>query len=156
MRKRLLDLKKLRPYHGAGILFWTRDQQGRIFVLLGMRKHNPQKGKWSIPAGGWEDEDSRDEKGRPDYRKTAIRETWEEIQFTVDNPDKLVSLWSKHLPFFHFAVYSYQLPEQEAVVRYQEFSEVKWFSVDVLPVNSVGLVRSQVAALVRQHPKGKI
>lgn len=143
------------PYHGAGILFWHQAQGGQLSVLLGLRTHNPQKGQWSIPAGGWEDEDSYDRDKKRDYQATAIRETWEEIKLPVDNPNNLTYLWSRHLPFFHFVVYACQLSDKRKVVCYQEFSKVKWFSVDSLPANSVGFVRSQVAALVRQHHKGE-
>jgi 8-oxo-dGTP pyrophosphatase MutT (NUDIX family) len=120
-------------------------------VLLDQRTHNPQKGQWSIPAGGWEDDkDSYDRNKKPNYKDTAIRETWEEIRLRVDNPDELTCLWSRHLPFFHFAVYACQLSKKQNVVHNQEFSEVKWFPVDSLPDTSVGFVKSQVAALKRQ------
>lgn len=143
-------MKTIKSYHGAGILFWTKETKDQLFVLLGKRKYNPQRGKWSIPAGGWEKEDSYDGKGKPDYCQTAIRESREEIKIFVDNLENLTYLWSRHLPFFHFVVYAYQLSEQVDVVRYQEFSEVKWFPVDVLPADCVGFVRSQVSALVKQ------
>jgi 8-oxo-dGTP pyrophosphatase MutT (NUDIX family) len=151
MYRGLQTLRIPKPYHGAGILFWNMDDRGRLHVLLGQRSHNPQRGRWSIPAGGWEEEDSYDGNCRYAYRATAIRETWEEIKLRVDNPEDLTYLWSKHLPFFHFAVYACQLSDRREVVRYQEFSEVKWFPVDSLPANNVGFVRSQVSALVRQH-----
>ena len=150
-----LALKTISPYHGAGILFWTTGRQDQLYILLGKRIHNPQRGKWSIPAGGWDEEDSYDKKGRPDYLKTAIRESCEEIRITVGNLENLDYLWRRHLPFFHFVVYAYQLSEKVDVVRYQEFSEVKWFSVDALPADCVGFVRSQVSALVRKYHKGE-
>jgi 8-oxo-dGTP pyrophosphatase MutT (NUDIX family) len=145
----------LRPYYGAGILFWYQGEDEQLTVLLGLRTHNPQKGQWSIPAGGWEKRDAYDTNNKRDYRATAIRETWEEFNLKVDKPDDLTYLWSRHLLFFHFVVYACQLSEKRKVVRYQEFSEVKWFPVDSLPANSVGIMRSQVAALVRQHHKGE-
>jgi len=153
MRRGFQTLRDLRPYHGAGILFWNK--HGQLSVLLGLRTHNPQRGQWSIPAGGWEEEDSYDENNKRDYRATAIRETMEEINLRVDKPEDLTCLWSRHLPFFHFVVYACQLSDKRKVVRYQEFSEVKWFPVDSLPANSVGFVKSQVTALVRQHHKGE-
>jgi len=139
---RLKHLMEQIPYHGAGILFWHQAEDGQLSVLLGLRSHHPQKGKWSIPAGGWEMKDAYDEHKKRNYQKTAIRETWEEIKLIVDNPDELTYLWSRHLPFFHFVVYACQLSEKRKVVRYQEFSEVKWFPVDSLPAGSVGFVRS--------------
>ena len=148
-------MKSIKSYHGAGVLFWTMDTYGQLFVLLGERSHHPQKGKWSIPAGGWDDEDSYDENRKHNYRATAKRETWEEINLWVDNSNELTYLWSRHLPFFHFVVYGCQLSEKKEFVHYQEFSQVKWFSAYSLPVNSVGFVRSQVATLVRQYHKGE-
>ena len=148
-------LKHLIPYHGAGVLFWHEGEGGQLSVLLGLRTHHPQKGQWSIPAGGWEDEDAYDENKKRNYRKTAIRETWEEIKLMVGNQDDLAYLWGRHPPSFHFAVHACRLSEKRNVVRYQEFSEVRWFPVDSLLAGSVGFVRSQVAALVRQHHKGE-
>lgn len=144
-------LKNHIPYHGAGILFWHQGEDGKLSVLLGLRTPHPQKGQWSIPAGEWKDEDGYDENKKRNYRKTAIRETKEEIKLIVDNPNTLTYLWGRHFPFFHFVVYACRLSEKRKVVNYHEFSEVKWFPVDSLPANSVGFVRSQVAALVLQH-----
>jgi 8-oxo-dGTP pyrophosphatase MutT (NUDIX family) len=156
IRRRLDSLRDLLPYHGAGVFFWSMDMQGQLSVLLGRRSYRPQNGQWSIPAGGWEETDSYDDGNRKyDYRANAIRETWEEIQLKVGKPNELTYLWSRHLPFFHFVVYACQLSEKRKVVRYREFSEVKWFPVDHLPANSDGFVSSQVAALSRQHPKGE-
>jgi len=151
----LKTLKAVRAYHGAGILFWDKDSQGKTSVLLGLRTYNPQKGQWSIPAGGWEETDGYDRTGSRDYRQTAIRETWEEIRVKVETPEELTFLWGRHLPFFHFVVYACRLSGRRNVIRYQEFSEVRWFPVEAIPANSVGFVKSQVAALVRQHHTGK-
>jgi len=115
-------VKSIKSYHGAGILLWKIDAYGDLYVLLGERSHHPQKQKWSIPAGGWEEKDSYDKNRKHDYRATAKRETWEEIKLWVDNPNTLTYLWSRHLPFFHFVVYAYHLFEKWEVVRYQEFS----------------------------------
>lgn len=155
MRRLLQKLKDLKPYHGAGILFLHQGEGGQLSVLLGLRTRHPQKGQWSIPAGEWDVKDSYDGKKKRNYQATAIRETWEEIRLRVDNSEELTYLWSRHLPFFHFVVYACQLSEKRKVVRNHEFSEVKWFPVNSLPDSSVGFVRSQVAALVRQHHKGE-
>ncbi len=55
-------------YHGAGILFFTR-QEGIISVLLAQRKRS---GVWSIPGGGIHDSDDNP-------WETAKRETIEEF-----------------------------------------------------------------------------
>ena len=43
--------KKLRCYFGAGILVTAKDAHNELKVLLGKRRFNPGKGKWSIPGG---------------------------------------------------------------------------------------------------------
>jgi 8-oxo-dGTP pyrophosphatase MutT (NUDIX family) len=147
-------LSTIKPYHGAGILFWHRAEDGQVSVLLGLRKYNPQKGMWSIPGGKWEAQDSYDDTMKPNYKAAAVRETWEEIRVRVENPEMLTLLWSMHVPFYHFAVYACWLPEKRAIAPYQELLELKWFSVDSLPKDSVGFVRLEVAALKRATQKG--
>jgi len=147
-------LRAIKPYHGAGILFWHRAEDGQVSVLLGLRKYNPQKGMWSIPGGKWEAQDSYEDTMKPNYKAAAVRETWEEIRVRVENPEMLTLLWSMHVPFYHFEVYACQLPEKRAIAPYQELSELKWFSVDSLPKDSVGFVRLEVAALKRATQKG--
>ncbi len=147
-------MRTIKPYHGAGILFWHRAEDGQVSVLLGLRKYNPQKGMWSIPGGKWEAQDSYDDTMKPNYKAAAVRETWEEIRVRVENPEMLTLLWSMHVPFYHFAVYACWLPEKRAIAPYQELLELKWFSVDSLPKDSVGFVRLEVAALKRATQKG--
>ncbi|MDY6343723.1 MAG: hypothetical protein SPL79_05430 [Sphaerochaetaceae bacterium] len=40
------------PYAGAGMLFWNRDEEGHIQVILGKRAihHGPGYRQWSIPV----------------------------------------------------------------------------------------------------------
>lgn len=156
LRKGYRKLKNSKPYHGAGILFWHKDDAGQLYVLLGVRKYHPQKGMWSIPGGKWEAEDSYNGNMKPNYQAAAVRETWEEIRVRVEDPEQLAFLWSMHMPFFHFVVYACRLPEKRTIVPYQELSELKWFPVGSLPAESVGFVRLQVAALVQANRKGAI
>jgi len=156
LRRGYRKLRAIKPYHGAGILFWHRAEDGQVSVLLGLRKYNPQKGMWSIPGGKWEAQDSYEDTMKPNYKAAAVRETWEEIRVRVENPEMLTLLWSMHVPFYHFEVYACQLPEKRAITPYMELSELKWFPVDSLPEESVGFVRLQVAALIRAGRKGDI
>ena len=72
MRRLLQKLKDLKPYHGAGILFWYQAEDGQLSVLLGLRTRHPQKGQWSIPAGGWEGKDAYDENKKRNYDVSII------------------------------------------------------------------------------------
>lgn len=144
-------MKKIKPYYGAGLLLWTQNEQEKKFVLLGKRSIHPGKGKWSIPGGRWsEKKDSYDENGEPYYLKTALRETEEELSLLIKKDDNIIHLWrSRCLPFFHFVVYAHQLSEQVTIIHFQEFSELKWFPAEDLPVDCVRFVESQVSILVR-------
>ena len=72
------------PYHGAGVLLWAKAEDEKMVILLGKRSINHEKGKWSIPGGIWDlKKDSFDDKGHPNYLKTASRETNEELHFPL-------------------------------------------------------------------------
>lgn len=67
------------PYKGGGIaLFQKNSETGEYSMLLGKRKHNPGKGKWSIPGGGYEERDK-------DLSETARREFREETGLSLDD-----------------------------------------------------------------------
>ena len=143
-------LKKPKAYYGAGILMWVEAQDKDISVLLGKRSIHPGKGKWSIPGGGWSRrEDGFDKQGHRDYVHAAIRETREELRFDIDNPESLIPLWRCHIPYFHFEVFSYHLRNKMEFNYNHEFREVRWVSVQNLPVPYVWFLRLQVAALER-------
>lgn len=140
-----------KPYHGAGILIWTKDEQNNISILLGERSINPSKGKWSIPGGKCDIKDGFfDKTNNPDYLKTAIRETKEEILYEIKDEKNVKPLWKINIPFFHFKVYSHQLLQQKKFNHNYEFKEVNWFNINKLPKNSVGFIKSQVSKLKHQ------
>ena len=143
-------MKRIKPYHGAGLLLWSQDAQGKIFVLLGERVINPGKGKWSIPGGRWDHRKDIDENGNPDYLKTALREIQEEVIFSIDHDETFMPLWSSRIPFFNFVVYGYRMLERRQFNHNYEFSEVGWFAVDALPTPCELFVRTQVASLVKR------
>ena len=149
-------MRKNNPYHGAGILFWTDDDNGQLSVLLGKRSINPGKGKWSIPGGGWSRSmDGYDKHNRPNYLKAAIRETHEEISFRIKSPEDLDPLWRCHIPYFHFEVYSYYLPMQTKFTHIEEFLEVDWFPVKDLPRPHVWFLTRQVSALKKRNNRDR-
>ena len=141
-------MKGIKPYYGAGLLVWMRDEQGKLHVLLGKRSIEPGKGKWSIPGGKWDDKKDIDMDGNPDYLKTALRETEEEIKLVISENEDFLKIWTSHIPFFHYIVYSYQVSTQRTFVHNYEFSEVKWFSAEALPEACEWFVRTQVRNLI--------
>ncbi|MBK5201855.1 MAG: NUDIX hydrolase [Spirochaetaceae bacterium] len=140
-----------KPYHGAGILIWTVDEQDNIMVFLGKRSINPAKGKWSIPGGGWDEKkDLYNHKGKPNYLKTALRETSEEIYYSIEDINQVANLWKIHIPYFNFEVYSLNISKQRNFNCNFEFSEMKWFLIDSLPSSCIIFLKSQVSRLKKQ------
>ncbi len=121
-------------YHGAGILFWTMNDEGIISIYLGKRCHGIDRGRWSIPGGGWKRQDGTSPGTGHHYHKTAVREVHEETGFVIQDDDGLTCFWSIHVPFFHFEVFDYSLKEQIdfPALSSSEFSEGKWFPLDDL------------------------
>lgn len=144
-------MRKIKPYHGAGVLLYTKEEQDKTFVLLGRRSIKPGKGKWSIPGGGWDiNKDKYDKNNKHNYLKTAIRETEEEISYTIKQDDNIIHLWSMNIPFFHFVVYQCRLKERINFNHNWEFSELKWFPTDKLPQDCAMFVESQVKKLIKK------
>ena len=141
-------LKKLHTFHGAGILCWRRDESGAISILLG--KRSAGIGKWTIPGGTYEKSDGHDEKGRRNYKGTAIRETHEEMGLEIENCSPL---WSLIIPYFHYEVFSCQIYNSELPQTLNEFSEVAWFLSSDLPTPRVALVDFQVKALMKEEKR---
>lgn len=142
-------MKKLHTYHGAGIIFWTRDKNQQVRILIGKRSMSPQNHRWSFPGGGWELKDGYDVKGKVAYTMTAIRESGEEMGMPVEHADKLVYLWALHAPLFHYQVYAYELDHQKNPPFISEFSEARWSLLTELPSPLVFFVASQVRGLKR-------
>lgn len=144
-----MKVNNFRPYHGAGLLLWTKNENGQMCVLLGKRSINPGKGKWSIPGGKWDlEKDLYDKDGRPNYVKTALRETKEEIRLEITEDKDINQLWISRIPWFNYIVYEHYFPVQKSFAHNSEFYKVDWFSVSELPTRCAWFVRSQVATLV--------
>jgi 8-oxo-dGTP diphosphatase len=141
------------PYHGAGVLFWNKDEMGRLWILMGRRTRRPGKDMWSFPGGGWEngvDGFLPQNPLKPYYSQTASREAREEVELHIQfTPDEL-PLWRIHIPGFHYEIYSWQMETRTAFRFNYEFSDMQWFSVDGLPPDTVPFLRSQVKKLQRK------
>ncbi|MEA4859458.1 hypothetical protein SDC9_102505 [bioreactor metagenome] len=142
-------MKRIRSYHGAGIIFWNKDEKQQVSILIGKRSMSPQNHRWSFPGGGWEMKDGFDEKGKIAYTKAAIRESGEEMGMAVEHAEKLVPLWALHVPYFHYKVYAYELDQKTTPPFIAEFSEANWVAVQDLPSPLVLFVASQVRCLRR-------
>ena len=144
-----MSMKRFHSYHGAGIIFWSKDENQQIRILIGKRSMSPQNHRWSFPGGGWEPKDGFDEKGKIAYTKAAIRESGEEMGMPVEHAEKLVPLWALHVPGFHYKVYAYELEHLQKPPFIAEFSEARWVGVEELPSPLVSFVASQVRSLKR-------
>lgn len=109
-------------YKGAGIAIFTKNEDGEYSILLGKRKYNPGKGKWSIPGGGYEVKKDKN------LFITAVRETMEEtgIDMNLIAKDLKPIVCKFHFVFFTWDTYMYDLgnfslPE----FRIREFSELR-------------------------------
>ncbi len=138
-------MKRIRPYHGAGMLFYHRDPHENVHILLGRRISRPGLGKWSVPGGGYESDDGI-MMGRRDYRSTAIRETSEEIARSVTDCSLI---WRLHLPGFHWELFSTESEDMNIPNYNCEFSQMSWFPIAELPSDTLFLIKNQVASLRR-------
>ncbi len=139
-------------YHGGGMLFWKKDMDGNISVFLGKRKHGVDKGRWSLPGGGWEYGDGLAADGSRNYHRTALRESREETGYEIPEQDDVTRIWSIHIPFFHFEVFDYRMRELNAlfILDTDEFSEGKWFSITALPDSLEWFVPLQIHNLEKK------
>lgn len=121
-------------YSGAGALIYYVNGKDDVYVLLGRRLNNPDKGLWSIPGGGWEPCDV-DKYGKIDLAETARRELSEETGLVLPKEDKkfLVKIWGIDLIAFKFSVFALRMKRQRLPFRYFEFSEMRWFKLNKIP-----------------------
>ena len=113
----------IRRYKGAGIaLFQKRNDV--YAILLGKRTISPQKGKWSIPGGGFEKDDTS-------LYKTALREFKEEtgIDLTGMVHEKDAVICSFKYPFFEWKTFMFKIDSL--------FSAPKIFSYEFSEMNFV-------------------
>lgn len=126
------------------MLFWNRDEEGHVWIILGKRAmhHGPGYQQWSLPGGGQEHSDGS-------FKETAIREAREEIDVKVYDPANVGFLCSVRLPsLFRFEVPEHELKEKTPIKWFcGEFPDVRWFRADQLPWNAMFLTRIEVHSL---------
>ncbi len=110
----------MRKYKGAGIALFQK-QDNDYAILLGKRTIKPNKGKWSIPGGGFEKTDNS-------LFETAIRELREETGINLTNNEKDAVVCSFHYPFFEWKTFMYEVDSYflaPKILGY-EFSEIRF------------------------------
>ncbi len=139
-------------FKGAGLLFWKQGDEGEILVLLGKRLNGVDKGRWSVPGGGWDKLDGFSSEGYRNYHRTAVREAKEETGYAIPESDEVSRIWAIHAPFFHFEVFDYRVREMNAVMTLTplEFSEGGWYPLTSLPEPLEWFVPFQLQNLKRK------
>ena len=128
---------RLCKYYGAGMILYTKDSQGNIHVLLEKRTDDHT---WAIPGGALDDLE--------DYKKAAIRETYEETEILVK------SVWCVahyELPYFSYWTYAARLKTQEMPVKNWESEEITWFSLSELPEGMNFMTKRQLKDFIRKE-----
>ena len=137
-------MKLIRPYRGAGVLFYHRNAAGQLEVLMARRRNG---GWWSIPGGEMEPRDGRNhwETGK----REAVEEFGEEgkaffppagrvpkIGFTLPG-----FLWYTYLVPIQQKPDAHAFPDKYAR-DYHEFTEHRWFNLatDPRPKRLYGLM----------------
>ena len=119
-----LFYRRIPCYKGAGIALF-RVKNGKYELLLGLRKYNPGKNKWSIPGGGYESYDNS-------LEATAKREFSEELSLDFNKLDtKYVNEVKICLPKYKWSTFCYVF-NQDIVLSHNihEFSALKFIPVD--------------------------
>jgi 8-oxo-dGTP pyrophosphatase MutT (NUDIX family) len=121
---------RLRNYKGAGIALFREEPDKTFSVLLGKRKHNPGKNKWSFPGGEMETEETVKREIREEtFEETAKREFLEETGVSLPEPDaKQIGVYKNNLPFFHWKTFLYTTKSNITFNKdkIREFSELIW------------------------------
>lgn len=110
----------MKKYKGAGIALLKKQNNDYAF-LLGKRTIKPDKGKWSIPGGRFEQTDIS-------LFETAIRELREETGINLINNEKDAVVCSFHYPFFEWKTFMYEVDSYflaPKILGY-EFSEIRF------------------------------
>lgn len=114
----------MRKYKGAGIALFKK-QNNDYAILLGKRTIKPNKGKWSIPGGGFEKTDIS-------LFETAIRELREETGINLSiTTEKDAVICSFKYPFFEWKTFMFEVDSDYTVPKSfcYEFSEMRFISL---------------------------
>lgn len=151
-------MKHLKPYYGAGMIFYKREQDG-VYVLLEKRgatmRHFPNQ--WSITGGGCNRGESP--------LDCAYREAEEEIAggkvgvFKTKTFGEAVLNKKTDLPFYHYSTYAVEiLGETEKnrgwISQPYEAQEIRWFKIDELP-NDLCIMAKPVILKLKKLSRGK-
>lgn len=124
-------------YYGAGMILYTKDSQGNIHVLLEKRADNHT---WAIPGGALDDLE--------DYKKAAIRETYEETEILVKSAWCVVHY---ELPYFSYWTYASRLETHEKPVKNWESEAITWFSISELPEGMNFMTKKELKDFIRKE-----
>ena len=125
---------KFRMFKGAGIQFFKESTEG-LFISLGKRTGNLDRGYWSIPGG---EMDKRDNK---DFFQCALRETHEEYFHNLNHEFQKISkipvlkTCRIYIPFL-FEYYTYLMDLSEVQIQFSpngELDPIEWFELNKLP-----------------------
>ena len=124
---------RVRPYGGAGVLFY-REKGDTVEVLLGKRRYHPYAGHWSVPGG--RGERNRHTGSAETPLETALRETAEEIgvRFRVNGSGAELPRVRLYVPgIFTFTTFILPYPSHATAYCGQEFTRLEWFPLRSLP-----------------------
>lgn len=136
----------MRNTHGAGVFFYKKEN-GEIFVALGLRKINPNAGKWSFAGGNLDLTDQN-------YFECALREAREEFFNSDKNAfDEIpqANLNDKKKLTFNFMLFhweAYFIDVTGIPIKFNrqtsEVIEIQWFSINNLPRNRQFLISLEI------------
>ena len=112
-------------FKSAGCLFWTRDDNGDVWVLLG--RHKPGRLFWdkvsySIPynAYGGREESSLEAALRIGYEETGI----------VNSKERTQLFWGNKAGGIEVTVFSSKLSKRMDVKKTNNFTSFEWFNLN--------------------------
>lgn len=135
----LLAAKLVRPRFRAAVAAIIFDEQGRILLF----KHTYRKFEWGIPAGGLEHR----EQPMDAIKREFFEETGMQIQV-----EKLLATVSAREDHHLSMIYSCKIVSGEFKESH-EISEIKYFSVDHLPVMMLSAEKELIKWAVKEKQK---
>ncbi|WP_320129350.1 hypothetical protein [uncultured Sphaerochaeta sp.] len=125
-----MTMKKARQC--SGILFWFKDSNNDIWVLIGRRQSAPCKGMWSIPFMQCEHQE-KTKLTTEDIKNTALMVSQKEFGLQIDLSEDLKLLGTKKGLFKKYIVFAYQYTSMELPPLKNNFLMVMWSKSDEVP-----------------------
>ena len=125
-----MAMKKAR--HHSGILFWFKDSNNEIWVLIGRRQVAPCKGMWSIPIMQCEHQE-KTKVTTDDMKTAAMMVSQKEFGLQIDTSEDLKLLGTKKGLFKNYSIYAYQCTSMELPPLKNNFLMVMWSKSDEVP-----------------------